>query len=394
MSEIRPQFFLVRENDTIVPLIALDELPVEITINGIPRQLGMADTGGMTSVGKVPSRGVVYVVTGVSKDSGSPEGKNDRFGKGRGRYGDKKHGGQTSQGQKEYCSYWIRHGECMFQQQGCIYKHVMPMDPETMKKVGLNDIPPWYQKKFGVPSLRSSGVNQNNWRKPRGTQKAIEPVDQTARSNGNVTTPDGKKSDINVAAITPESSNDEETVTAARVADASHEIADLTDKMKNTVITAKNGANPVTPPNANHYIDFERVGTASFGYKYDASPQTPTERLPMRSRRLFESKGPNNDYSTSQESTPSMTLTENSFYSFSSLGGTPRSTSEQTVKMVSQDNKFPVTYVGDFNAADDTWNSFNDELDKIDANEPGYRSISELLPTSFPEDRYGNLILI
>lgn len=88
MSEIRPQFFLVRENDTIVPLIALDELPADITIPGVSRTLGMADTGGMTSVGKVPSRGAVYVVNGVS------EGKDDRFpafnGKGKGRFGDKK----------------------------------------------------------------------------------------------------------------------------------------------------------------------------------------------------------------------------------------------------------------------------------------------------------------
>lgn len=88
MSEIRPQFFLVRENDTIVPLIALDELPADITISGVPRNLGMADTGGMTSVGKIPSRGAVYVVNGV------PDCKDDRFaafnGKGKGRSGDKK----------------------------------------------------------------------------------------------------------------------------------------------------------------------------------------------------------------------------------------------------------------------------------------------------------------
>lgn len=88
MSEIRPQFFLVRENDAIVPLIALDELPANITIPGVSRNLGMADTGGMTSVGKISSRGAVYVVNGVS------EGNDDRFppsnGKGKGRFGDKK----------------------------------------------------------------------------------------------------------------------------------------------------------------------------------------------------------------------------------------------------------------------------------------------------------------
>lgn len=274
---------------------------------------------------------------------------------------------------------------------GCQYKHIMPQDLDIIRRCGLHDIPPWYQKKYGVSGLlRPSGVNQNNWRKPRGVLKPIEHNDETV--NGNGAPAHGKDNPI---LATPESSNVEETVTGAHVAAA--EVPHAADKKKEPIAsTTKNsGANPVTPPNANRFVDFERIGTASFGYKYDApAPQTPTERLPMRARRLFEARGPNNDYSTSPDSSiPSMTLTGNSFSSFSSLGGTPRSVSEETVKVI-QASKPTAVIDGDIEAADDTLDNLNNELAKFTANEPPYRSISELLPTSLPEDRYGNLILI
>ncbi|KAL8713920.1 MAG: hypothetical protein Q9220_002066 [cf. Caloplaca sp. 1 TL-2023] len=46
-------------------------------------------------------------------------------------------------GKKVYCSHWIRHGECDFIQQGCLYKHEMP-DKGTLKAIGIRNIPPWY----------------------------------------------------------------------------------------------------------------------------------------------------------------------------------------------------------------------------------------------------------
>lgn len=54
---------------------------------------------------------------------------------------------------KEYCSHWMRHGECDFAQRGCIYKHVMPTDPNVLAMCGFRDIPPWYRELYGVPSL-------------------------------------------------------------------------------------------------------------------------------------------------------------------------------------------------------------------------------------------------
>lgn len=98
MSEIRPQFFVVRENNSITPLIALDELPNEIRIQGVPRNLSLAETGGMTNVGTRPARGVYYIVNGPHCSVGITEAKNDSFaltpfnGKAKGRSNEKKVG--------------------------------------------------------------------------------------------------------------------------------------------------------------------------------------------------------------------------------------------------------------------------------------------------------------
>lgn len=56
-------------------------------------------------------------------------------------------------GKKIYCAYWLRKGECDFAQQGCMYKHVMPLDLETLNAAGFTDIPSWYRQKFGLGSL-------------------------------------------------------------------------------------------------------------------------------------------------------------------------------------------------------------------------------------------------
>ncbi|KAL1978724.1 hypothetical protein VTN31DRAFT_1583 [Thermomyces dupontii] len=49
----------------------------------------------------------------------------------------------------------------------------MPLDLETLERIGLRDIPAWYREKFDVPSLRQGSQNRNNianiqqdWRNP------------------------------------------------------------------------------------------------------------------------------------------------------------------------------------------------------------------------------------
>ncbi|OJJ49245.1 hypothetical protein ASPZODRAFT_13969 [Penicilliopsis zonata CBS 506.65] len=202
-SPIRPQFFCSRPNGSLTPLVALDELPSYVSIRGVPRLLSAGDTQGMTSLGAVTSRAQFYVVDGVSVDanrgSNSPSDDNGfsqqrlgyqalvqqstplnvaaHSGPGGGWLTHGASNGAVSRQnptKKEYCSYWIRHGECDYQQQGCLYKHEMPTDLGMLDKLGLRDIPRWYREKFGMSSLLPGGGHQH----PRGNTNTQAPPQQ------------------------------------------------------------------------------------------------------------------------------------------------------------------------------------------------------------------------
>ncbi|PYH90193.1 hypothetical protein BO71DRAFT_335028 [Aspergillus ellipticus CBS 707.79] len=211
-SPIRPQFFCTRPNGTLTPLVAVDELPSHISIRGASRALAASETQGMTSLGTLNPRAQSYVVEGVTptatrassanatahrtrdydlqsalmrllSDDSLPTGQRlaitsllqhgipqswlaaspssgswlvpNTGGGVAGNSGPKQ--GPHYNVKKEYCSYWIRHGECDYQQQGCLYKHEMPSDPSMLEKLGLRDIPRWYRDKYGIPSLLPNG---------------------------------------------------------------------------------------------------------------------------------------------------------------------------------------------------------------------------------------------
>ncbi|KAL3464082.1 hypothetical protein BJX64DRAFT_276043 [Aspergillus heterothallicus] len=202
----RPQFFCTRPNGTLTPLIAVDELPVHITIRGAPRVLSPNETQGMTSLGSVSPRGQTYTVEGAALPTGHPSSTSATSHRTRshdiqssltGLLADENipsnqrialnnllqqtasqswqvnnppgtgwlvpnSGGSpgSGSGRQEYCSYWIRHGECDYQQQGCLYKHEMPLERSMLEKLGLRDIPRWYREKYNVPSLLPSGHGQ------------------------------------------------------------------------------------------------------------------------------------------------------------------------------------------------------------------------------------------
>lgn len=275
----------------------------------------------------------------------------------------------------------------------------MPTDLATLETIGLQEIPAWYREKYNVPSIRGRsrvGYTQTNWRKPRAApMKTIE-----YNSNGGGEKIEAKpKTTTAVAAVAP----DGKTVVTPETSMAGETTVPVEDPLMNgayraglnsrVVVATTNGSSPVTPPNVSRFIDFERLGNASFSYKYDA-PQTPTGNGPVRSRRLYESQAPNHEYSMSPESIPSMTNTESSFTPFSSLGGTSWSSSEHSPvnKTTTTTRRYSVADE-DINAADDTLENLSKELAKFDNSEPQYRSISELLDSSLPEDRYGNLVL-
>ncbi|KAJ5168097.1 uncharacterized protein N7482_003691 [Penicillium canariense] len=227
-SQARPSFFCSRPNGVLTPLIALDDLPAQVTIRGVARILTAGETQGMTSCGVVAPRSEPWTLDGTAPtshggiinkgdlaelqavllkimaddnvathlrmsikgilyrgldaayildtpasnaaagQSTSPvlydnaagnAGNTDNTGN----YGNYGNGKQSLNHKKEYCSYWIRHGECDYQQQGCLYKHEMPTDPFMLEKLGLRDIPRWYREKYNVPSLL-----QPSFSNPRG----------------------------------------------------------------------------------------------------------------------------------------------------------------------------------------------------------------------------------
>ncbi|ODA80233.1 hypothetical protein RJ55_03191 [Drechmeria coniospora] len=60
------------------------------------------------------------------------------------------HGGfeiTNNRREKVYCDKWIHEGVCAFTQQGCRYKHVMPLDEPTQRSLGLfQGFPTWWRK--------------------------------------------------------------------------------------------------------------------------------------------------------------------------------------------------------------------------------------------------------
>ncbi|OQE96594.1 hypothetical protein PENNAL_c0001G07567 [Penicillium nalgiovense] len=206
----RPQFFCTRPDGTLTPLVAVDELPTNVTIRGVSRILNAGETQGMTSCGLATQRPEPWSVDGVTQSSEREgekkepipdmhslllqiltnknvpdhmrasaqailfhgvEGSNGLAGQGtptnglsptapsfyaKGHQGNK-HGPSSK---KEYCSYWIRHGECDYSQQGCLYKHEMPDEKHLIEKLGLRDIPRWYREKYNVKSLLHPNQNR------------------------------------------------------------------------------------------------------------------------------------------------------------------------------------------------------------------------------------------
>ena len=47
---------------------------------------------------------------------------------------------------KVWCAHWIATGDCKYQQVGCKYKHEIPFDEETRRRIGFREIPQWFKE--------------------------------------------------------------------------------------------------------------------------------------------------------------------------------------------------------------------------------------------------------
>ena len=63
---LRPQLFVARQNGTMLPLVAVDELPSTLSIQGVLRSLS-PHISGMTGVGTFNSRHGQYVVDSLNR---------------------------------------------------------------------------------------------------------------------------------------------------------------------------------------------------------------------------------------------------------------------------------------------------------------------------------------
>lgn len=70
----RPQFFLTRPGDFMIPLIAVDELPPNVQLNGVPRFLTPSETRGMISMGEYPPPRTHYQLVDLSAGRATPTG--------------------------------------------------------------------------------------------------------------------------------------------------------------------------------------------------------------------------------------------------------------------------------------------------------------------------------
>ncbi|KIX95300.1 uncharacterized protein Z520_08817 [Fonsecaea multimorphosa CBS 102226] len=255
---LKPQFFVTRQNGNMVPLIAMDELPIHVQIEGVSRSLGPHDIAGMIGIGTYEARHEFHVVrsmnnttpipfypvhgsqtpnsnaspqnstvttpllcpttlstptppkaTDVKGNQPSATSSNAVSSSTVSIEEENKSSRPTSPpaspsprpkvqfpttttttptlaplawrnkaapipastpnppadpdpempppGQKIYCSYWLRNGECNFAQQGCMYKHVMPLNLQVLEVLGFRDLPDWYRKTYKCGSLRVNG---------------------------------------------------------------------------------------------------------------------------------------------------------------------------------------------------------------------------------------------
>ncbi|MCJ1435389.1 hypothetical protein MMC27_004762 [Xylographa pallens] len=75
-------------------------------------------------------------------------------------------------GRKEYCSHWIRKGECDFTQQGCIFKHVMP-SLDKLEELGYRTYPRWFREAYDMTE-----ENRENFGRGPKPKPEPEPIRQ------------------------------------------------------------------------------------------------------------------------------------------------------------------------------------------------------------------------
>ncbi|RAL65091.1 hypothetical protein DID88_001198 [Monilinia fructigena] len=197
----RPGHFIVRKSGEVVPLVAVDELPLGVDLIGVPRSLDLVETGGMLNLGLQGGEGVSYRLVGLEEDyedgndnsgrnmieigssgpdtavssplllpiryqaSVSPASKQTKtqssklqsFGLSASIYAPSPSPTTTrinqnttpssghKQTQQQTCRHWCTHNRRCKWGEDCHYKHEMPRTRFELGLIGLNDWPRWFK---------------------------------------------------------------------------------------------------------------------------------------------------------------------------------------------------------------------------------------------------------
>ncbi|KAJ5769997.1 uncharacterized protein N7511_002048 [Penicillium nucicola] len=229
------QHFVTRGDGTAALMIPADELPTHLSIRGVPRTLQASDTQGMISCGVAPRRAEPWIIDGtvaglpfvktpedlaeltatlgrivndetVSADlrksvqevlykglalaDQAPAPTNAMvphvlMASAPAFLPKNRTSGKVNHPirKKVYCSYWVRHGECDYSQQGCLYKHEMPEDMEILHRIGLRTYPNWWLEHLGLP------VPKNNQRGQQRIAAAPYAIGASAHDTATVAQP-------------------------------------------------------------------------------------------------------------------------------------------------------------------------------------------------------------
>ncbi|KAF4925312.1 Chromatin remodeling factor mit1 [Colletotrichum viniferum] len=72
---------------------------------------------------------------------------------------------------KIYCDKWVHEGVCAFTQQGCKYKHEMPLDKATQHSLGLfHGLPTWWKKQQAELQRQQQQQQQQQQQEASGTE--------------------------------------------------------------------------------------------------------------------------------------------------------------------------------------------------------------------------------
>ncbi|EKD13141.1 zinc finger DNA-binding protein [Drepanopeziza brunnea f. sp. 'multigermtubi' MB_m1] len=176
-----PAYFIVRTTGEVVPLIAVDELPVGTDIIGVPRKIDLENTIGMLNLGLQRSSGACYQLlhpqelknqaAGVSKvvvyvpaPEVSAKASIDKAAQLTSRSKQTAIPSPPTTPARNHeqppppapppppttatttlCRHWCHHGICKWGQQ-CRYRHIMPMSNSGLQEVGLSDWPAWFRR--------------------------------------------------------------------------------------------------------------------------------------------------------------------------------------------------------------------------------------------------------